>query len=110
MSSDLDVERDLMRTVFLAAADERANDLDGATDPRYAKAAANLRLLAATMQSVDDATMLQFEMMREETHRTGAGLLDVIYDIGFDREPFADASAFFRSLIGDDDVGRSINN
>jgi hypothetical protein len=78
----------------------RESDQDAAKDDRYALAAANLRLLASTMSDVSDDLLQATAALNDLT----AGLLSALISarllaIGFEVAPYADAAAFYESLI-----------
>ena len=95
----LSTERDGMRKMLERVAVHRETDADAATDQRIADASRSIRYLAATMAYVPDDLLLYVAAI----NRITGGLLSALIaarlcGINFDTEPYADATAFYRSL------------
>ena len=88
-----------MACASLSIAATREADQDAATDQCYAKAAANLRLMAETMRDVDDDLLLRVAMIDDVTNGLVSQLISALLcAIGFEIEPYASATAFYQSL------------
>jgi hypothetical protein len=104
MTAFLDGERRGLRDLLLQIADMRECDPEAARDPRYGDAAGNLRHLAATIVRVDDELLLTVALLARAVQDHGAGDLVAelisakLLAVGFEIEPFADATAFLKTL------------
>jgi hypothetical protein len=95
----LNAERDGMREMLERVAVHRETDPDAATDPRLAEATRRIRHLAATMADVPDDLLLYIAAINRITGGLPSALIVArLCGIHFDTEPYADATAFYRSL------------
>ena len=96
----LDAERSVMRDILIRIAVFRETDKDAQIDARYARAAGNLRHLAATMPDVPDDLVIQVAALRNLVGELASELITArLFAIHFDILPYASATEFFLSLV-----------
>jgi hypothetical protein len=90
------VERDGLRDMLETVALARETDAEAAHDHRYAEAARNIRLIAATMHQVDDEVMLDVAVINKAGDGMASKLIAArLLAIGFELPPFGSAGEFF---------------
>ncbi len=100
----LDEERRAMRDMLLGIAAYRETDQDAHIDVRYARAAGNLRHLAATMADVPDDLFMQVAVLHTRVGDLVGQLISArLLAIHFEIAPYASATEFYHSVI---DVAR----
>ena len=78
------VERDGLRDMLETVALARETDAEAAHDHRYAEAARNIRLIAATMHQVDDEVMLDVAVINKASDGMASKLIAArLLAIGF---------------------------